>query len=84
VTSMYWLSFTDEDGRNSGACSVKADSLDDALTRSWLLGFNPGGNVLAVGYDTSIEGCPDYLRSERPWSPNEIAAHPEMVVIEDV
>lgn len=51
--SLWWLSFADPSlpagTQFLGACLVEADSLPAAVTRSHLLGINPGGEVAIVG-----------------------------------
>ncbi len=44
----WYFSFADNDGFR-GACQVTASSLDDAITKTWKLGINPGGEILSLG-----------------------------------
>ena len=43
----FYLSFASEDSF-LGACVVRAESVAGAITKSHLLGINPGGEVLAI------------------------------------
>ena len=43
----FWLSFADAD-RFLGAVLVPAHSFVEAIKVSWILGLNPGGDVLPV------------------------------------
>lgn len=47
--SYWWMSFCDPDKPEGtqflGAAIIKADNHFDMMTRSWLLGLNPGGEV---------------------------------------
>jgi hypothetical protein len=51
--SFYWLSFCDvkrpKGSQFLGACCLRAESLEEALTRSHLMGINPGGEVASLG-----------------------------------
>jgi len=44
---IFWMSFADEKGFR-GACLVEADDFDAALSKSWELRINPGGEVQAA------------------------------------
>lgn len=49
----WYLSFAGEEGWR-GCAHIKAPSADAAITESWRLGINPGGEVLAWEIDPSI------------------------------
>ena len=53
VVTYFWLSFADperpEGSQFLGAALVKEQVLEDAMTRSHVLGINPGGEVKALG-----------------------------------
>jgi hypothetical protein len=46
---LWWLSFCDPDRPKGsqllGVSIITAESMEEAITRSWMLGCNPGGEV---------------------------------------
>src|SRR5579872_5489004 len=51
----YWLSFADEEKGFLGVAIVRARSIDEAITRAWELGINPGGEVQSSKFEQAPE-----------------------------
>lgn len=47
---IYYMSFAD-DGRFLGACVVEAVNVEAAVSRTWKVGCNPGGEIAIVELD---------------------------------
>lgn len=53
MNDLWWLSFTDPRRPSGdqflGVIVTRAETLEDAITGTWLLGINPGGQILTIG-----------------------------------
>ncbi len=58
LVHLVWLSFADESGW-LGGCIVEAQSLAAAVTKTHLLGINPGGEIQLVEFDIADAAIPD-------------------------
>lgn len=56
----FWLSFSEPAGFK-GVAIVEADSLPEALQKTWDLEINPGGSVSAIQIDPSEHYGPEWL-----------------------
>lgn len=70
----WWMSFTDPDLPEGeqflGVVLMNAESPEEALTGSWLLGLNPGGEVAMVPF--APEDAPEgFELRERFLTPSE-------------
>ncbi len=58
IVHLVWLSFADESGW-LGGCVVETQSLAAAITKTHLLGINPGGEIESVEFDIADAEIPD-------------------------
>lgn len=61
--SQFYMSFVDNHrpagDQFVGALLLEADSLEEAITASWLLELNPGGEIAAVEIPAAVGRIPD-------------------------
>ncbi len=58
IVHLVWLSFVDESGW-LGGCIVEAQSLAVAVTKTHLLGINPGGEIASIEFDIANDAIPE-------------------------
>jgi hypothetical protein len=79
ATQLWWLSFAGEDG-NLGCCIVEAPGFMAAITKTHLLGINPGGEVAGFSSeDVGPDGREAMAEDVKRWGLDRLITRAELI-----